>query len=93
MRRIHLFGGHRKIGEAAVILGAGREKKDDKIDMAAGIVLRKKTGERVNKGDALATLYTSCEARADSAEKLYLNAIKIADNPPEKKKLIYGTIK
>ena len=80
-----------KIGEAAVILGA--EKKDDKIDMAAGIVLRKKTGERVNKGDALATLYTSCEARADSAEKLYLNAIKIADNPPEKKKLIYGTIK
>lgn len=82
-----------KIGEAAVILGAGREKKDDKIDMAAGIVLRKKTGERVNKGDALATLYTSCEARADSAEKLYLNAIKIADNPPEKKKLIYGTIK
>lgn len=82
-----------KIGEAAVILGAGREKKDDKIYMAAGIVLRKKTGERVNKGDALATLYTSCEARADSAEKLYLNAIKIADNPPEKKKLIYGTIK
>lgn len=82
-----------KIGEAAVILGAGREKKDDKIDMAAGIVLRKKTGERVNKGDALATLYTSCEARVDSAEKLYLNAIKIADNPPEKKKLIYGTIK
>lgn len=82
-----------KIGEAAVILGAGREKKDDKIDMAAGIVLRKKTGERVNKGDALATLYTSCEAMADSAEKLYLNAIKIADNPPEKKKLIYGTIK
>lgn len=82
-----------KIGEAAVILGAGREKKDDKIDMAAGIVLRKKTGERVNKGDALATLYTSFEARADSAEKLYLNAIKIADNPPEKKKLIYGTIK
>lgn len=82
-----------KIGEAAVILGTGREKKDDKIDMAAGIVLRKKTGERVNKGDALATLYTSCEARADNAEKLYLNAIKIADNPPEKKKLIYGTIK
>lgn len=82
-----------KIGEAAVILGAGREKKDDKIDMAAGIVLRKKTGERVNKGDSLATLYTSCEARVDSAEKLYLNAIKIADNPPEKKKLIYGTIK
>lgn len=82
-----------KIGEAAVILGAGREKKDDKIDMAAGIVLRKKTGERVNKGDALVTLYTSCEARADSAEKLYLNSIKIADNPPEKKKLIYGTIK
>lgn len=59
-----------------MILGAGREKKDDKIDMAAGIVLRKKTGERVNKGDALATLYTSCEARADSAEKLYLMQLK-----------------
>ena len=47
VRRIHLSADTGKIGEAAVILGAGREKKDDKIDMAAGIVLRKKPAKEL----------------------------------------------
>ncbi len=47
-----------KIGILACTLGAGREKKGDSIDMGAGIVLCKKTGERIQKGDTLAVLYT-----------------------------------
>jgi pyrimidine-nucleoside phosphorylase len=46
------------IGLDAMKLGAGRETADDKIDYAAGIVLRKKVGDKVTKGDILATLYT-----------------------------------
>ena len=47
-----------KIGVLACMLGAGREKKDDTIDMGSGIVLHKKTGDTIKKGDVLATLYT-----------------------------------
>ncbi len=47
-----------KIGNLACMLGAGREKKDDSIDMGAGIVLCKKTGDSIKKGDVLAVLYT-----------------------------------
>ncbi|MCI5796397.1 MAG: thymidine phosphorylase [Ruminococcus sp.] len=81
------------IGEAAVILGAGREKKEDIIDPSAGIILYKKVGDKVNKGELTARLFTSSEERAGSAEKLFLNALKISKNPPENKKLIYGIIK
>ena len=48
-----------EIGVASVILGAGREKKEDAIDFSAGIVLNKKSGNKVAKGDTIATLYTN----------------------------------
>jgi thymidine phosphorylase len=47
------------IGESAMHLGAGRAKKEDVIDFAAGIVLNKKIGHKVKIGDLLATLYTN----------------------------------
>ena len=47
------------IGKASMRLGGGREKLDDVIDMAAGIVLNKKIGDKVAKGELLATLYTN----------------------------------
>ncbi|KXX67333.1 thymidine phosphorylase [Flammeovirga sp. SJP92] len=46
-----------KVGIAAMMLGAGRETKEDKIDHAVGIVLNKKIGDQISKGDTLATLY------------------------------------
>ena len=48
-----------KIGVSAMRLGAGREVKEDKIDYSSGIVLNKKVGDKVNKGDLLATAYTN----------------------------------
>jgi len=50
-----------EIGKASMHLGGGREKLEDTIDMSAGIILSKKVGDKVNKGDLLATLYTNKE--------------------------------
>lgn len=52
------------VGVAASILGAGRQTKDDEIDLAVGIILKKKVGDKVNKGDVLAVL----EANTDSVD-------------------------
>lgn len=82
-----------KIGECAVILGAGREKKEDDIDFSAGLILERKTGDKVQVGDTLAYLHTSSSEKAKSAEKLYLSALTINDKAPQKQKLIYKTIR
>ena len=50
-----------EIGESAMRLGAGRETFDDVIDMSAGIVLSKKVGDKVKKGDVLCTVHTNVE--------------------------------
>ena len=57
-----------QIGKLACYLGAGRIKKEDKIDMAVGIILNKKVGEEVKKGDLLATIYANDEEKAKKAE-------------------------
>ena len=51
-----------KIGNASVLLGAGRIKKEDAIDFAAGITLRKKLGDAVQPGDVLCTFYATMKA-------------------------------
>lgn len=81
-----------KIGSASVILGAGREKKEDTIDFGAGIVLHKKTGDLCKKGESLATLYTNKADTLKSAEKCFLEAISFGDKEPEKVPLIYKVV-
>ncbi len=81
-----------KIGSASVILGAGREKKEDTIDFGAGIVLHKKTGDFCKKGESLATLYTNKAETLKSAEKCFLEAISLGDKDPEKVPLIYKVV-
>lgn len=81
------------IGSASVILGAGRVKKDDGIDFAAGIILNKKTCDKVEKGDILATLYTNNESGIQAAEKLFVEAIEISSNKPKPSPLIYKVIR
>ncbi len=53
-----------EIGESAMRLGAGRETFDDVIDMSAGIVLSKKVGDKVKKGDVLCTVHSNVEDHA-----------------------------
>ncbi len=68
-----------EIGVAAMILGAGRATKEDDIDLSVGIMLNKKVGDRVEKGDSLVTLHANRENVANVMEKIYDN-IRIADH-------------
>ena len=80
------------IGEGAMLLGAGRQTKNDIIDMSAGIYLTKKIGDKVNKGDLLAVLYTNKE-NTKNVEEGILNAFEIVEEKVNKNKLIYEIIK
>ncbi len=82
-----------KIGLASVILGAGREKKGDPIDSSAGIVLKKKTGDRVEKGDTLAIFYTDDESKIEEAKREFFEAFTFGNKKPSAQKLIYRIIK
>lgn len=81
------------VGESAVLLGAGREKKTDTIDYGAGIILYKKTGDYVKKGEAIAALYADSDERLKNAEKLFKNALTFGDEKQCEQKLIYQTIR
>jgi pyrimidine-nucleoside phosphorylase len=78
------------VGIAASLLGAGRKTKDDVIDLSAGIVLKAKTGDRVNKGEPLAVLYASDEHLFAAAEDKFLSALDISQEKAEEHKLIYS---
>lgn len=71
-----------EIGTSAMLLGAGRETKEDIIDYAAGITLQKKVGDEVNEGDVLCTLLTNRENYQDAYDKAQ-EAYDIADERPE----------
>lgn len=66
-----------EIGVAAMLLGAGRATKEDEIDLAVGIMLRKKVGDKVEKGEPLVTLYANRENVDEVIAKVYDN-IRIA---------------
>lgn len=76
-----------EIGTAAMVLGAGRATKDSEIDLAVGIVLHKKVGDFVKKGEAIATVYSNTEDLAQCLEMLY-NSIEFKDESVEKIQLI-----
>ncbi len=77
-----------KIGEAAMLLGAGRETKEDKVDLGVGIVLRKKVGDIVNNGDVIATLYTN-HKNIDRAIQMVNDAFEYSINEvPEINKIL-----
>jgi pyrimidine-nucleoside phosphorylase len=75
-----------QIGTACVILGGGRERKEDAVDPAGGIVLHKKVGDRVTAGEPLATIYYNAEARAARAQQLIEESFRITDKAPSAKR-------
>ena len=80
------------IGFAAKALGAGREKKEDEIDPAAGLIMNARLNDRISAGDSLVTLHTGRLSRVDEARALLREALEINDAPCEKPTLIYGEI-
>jgi pyrimidine-nucleoside phosphorylase len=81
------------IGKTATLLGAGRERKGDLIDMSAGVILLKKTGDFVQRGETVAHLHTNRAEKLGEAEALYLSALTLSDSPIEKEPLVYKIIK
>ena len=81
------------IGKTATLLGAGREKKGDLIDMSAGVTLLRKTGDFVQRGEVIAYLHTNREERLGEADALYLSALTLSEDPTEKEPLVYKIIK
>ena len=79
-------------GVASLLLGAGRNTKEDVIDMTAGIYLCKKTGDYVAEGDEIAVLYSSSQSGFDSSEAKLLAATKIGKEPPKVQPLILDIV-
>lgn len=81
-----------KVGNASVVLGAGRKTKEDDIDFTAGIRLEKKTGDEVKSGDTIAILYTNNKSSIKDSEELVLEAYTLSDKQPEEKPLILARV-
>lgn len=77
-----------KYGIAALVLGAGRSKKEDVIDYSAGILIAKKRGDKVQKGDVIATIYSSSPENFDEAEKIISENTVISDKRPQVRPLV-----
>ncbi|WP_029452675.1 pyrimidine-nucleoside phosphorylase [Clostridium algidicarnis] len=80
------------IGIAALVLGAGRETKESVLDLSVGIMLHKKIGDFVKKGEAIATIYANDEGKRLQSEEKVLKAYTIVSESIEKKKLIKGIV-
>lgn len=79
-------------GIASVVLGAGRETKDSIIDYSAGILLHKKTGAYVKRGDVLATLYASKEELFAKAEEILMKAYTFSNDPITSRPLVLAKV-
>jgi pyrimidine-nucleoside phosphorylase len=77
-----------EIGMVSLELGAGRRTKEDSIDPAAGIILKRKTGDEIKKGETIARFYTNNSEVLGNAERKFIDAISISETKPTERKLI-----
>ncbi|MBO9609256.1 MAG: pyrimidine-nucleoside phosphorylase [Paenibacillaceae bacterium] len=80
------------VGLAAMALGAGRRRKDDAVDHAAGVTLLRKTGERVEAGDTLCVMHTNGD-NAEEAARLLERAYTIGADRPAPREFILDTVR
>lgn len=81
-----------KCGIASMLLGAGRERKEDEIDYSAGLCIYKKTGDKVIVGDTLATLYSNSHETFSRAEKVLREAYEIKEEQVNEEKLVIARV-
>jgi pyrimidine-nucleoside phosphorylase len=81
-----------QVGMASVELGAGRKKKGDPIDHAVGIMVHKKVGDGVEKGEPIFTVHANDQARLDLALKRLMSAPEVTDVQPPALPLFYESI-
>jgi thymidine phosphorylase len=80
------------IGVASNMIGAGRDKKEDAIDPAVGIILEVKAGEKVDAGSVLCRLYYTKEDRVEEAAGMVEDAFRISGQKPEERELILEVV-
>ena len=80
------------IGNAAKLLGAGRERKTDEIDLSVGIVMKKRIGDAVKRGDVLCTLHAGPKSDRTAAYNLVKRAITISAEKPAPRQLIHAVV-
>jgi len=82
-----------EVGLASKILGAGRKTKDEPIDLSIGIYLKKKVGDKVEKGEPLAVFYSNGDRdKIEPAKERFLNAYNIGNNIVEPPRLFYARV-
>ncbi len=80
-------------GIASLMLGAGRNRKEDQIDYGAGIMLNKKTGDFVKAGEVIATMYASSPKLFSAASEKLLGSTEFSEESPEVRPLILEIVK
>jgi pyrimidine-nucleoside phosphorylase len=83
----------RKIGHAGVLIAAGRAYKEQALDYGAGLVLDKKVGDRVRRGETLAVLHAADAVRLSAGQKEYLSALEIGPRAPRRAPLVIDVLK
>jgi len=81
-----------EIGICSLILGGGRETKENEIDLSVGLVLHKKVGDKVEAGESLATIYANDADKCRQAKQRFLAAYTIAPEKKEPQPLIKKVI-
>ncbi len=81
-----------ELGLTGIMIGAGRQKKEDPIDYPAGIMIHKKAGDAVKQGDTLATVYTNRKDELTQSEKKVSGAYTIGQDKPSPEPLILCTL-
>ncbi|MBE6677393.1 MAG: thymidine phosphorylase [Ruminococcaceae bacterium] len=82
----------KEYGRASLILGAGRERKEDGVDHAAGIIMEKRRGDKVQAGEVIAYLHTNRENAIAEAARVVLSATEIGDEAPKTAPVVRGLI-
>jgi pyrimidine-nucleoside phosphorylase len=80
------------IGRAALILGAGRDKKEDSIDMAVGFEVLVKVGSYIEAGSPIVNIHANDEARLAAAREVVERSIVLSDQPTDALPLFYAEI-
>jgi pyrimidine-nucleoside phosphorylase len=81
-----------QVGTACVILGGGRERQEDTVDPAVGLVLHRKVGDRVKRGERLATVHYNSDTRGQRAKKLIEESYQVGESAPAKRPLVHRVI-
>ena len=80
------------VGNAAKLLGAGRERKTDELDLSVGLIMKKRVGDRLRRGDVIAELHAGEKSDSVGAYNLLKGAIAISDIPVPRPQLIHSVV-